>query len=128
MIEALRVPDVVLTGHVSDDDLLAYYSVADVFVCLSEHEGYCVPLVEAMNAGVPVLAHAAGAVEETLDGGGVLLRDKRPELVAELVHELVTNAALRREVLASQEAAIARVRARDFAALLLDRLAPVLAS
>ena len=125
--EALRVKNVVLTGHVAQDDLLAYYEAADVFVCLSEHEGYCVPLVEAMHAGVPVIAYAAGAVEETLDGGGVLLREKPPELVAELAHALVTDAALRARTLETQRRALERAKARDFGALLLERLAPVLA-
>jgi glycosyltransferase involved in cell wall biosynthesis len=127
LIDELRVKNVVLTGHVAQDDLLAYYEVADVFVCLSEHEGYCVPLVEAMNAGVPVIAYAAGAVEETLDGGGVLLREKPPELVAELAHALVTDETLRARTLETQRRAVERVRTRDFGALLRERLAPVLA-
>lgn len=125
-IDALRLRDVVLAGHVDHDDLLAYYSVAHAFVCLSEHEGYCVPLLEAMDAGVPVIAFDAGAVRETLRGGGLLLREKPPELVAELVHEVVTNHALRGELLESQRRAIAAVRGLDFRALLLERLAPVL--
>ena len=126
MIKRLRLQDVVLTGHVEDDDLRAYYSVADLFLCLSEHEGYCVPLVEAMHFGVPVVAFDAGAVRETLDGGGVLLTSKRPEEVAHLLHEIVANPALRRSVLATQQRTIAAVRATDFGALLLDRLQPVL--
>jgi L-malate glycosyltransferase len=85
-----------------------------------------VPLVEAMNAGVPVIAYAAGAVEETLDGGGVLLREKPPELVAELAHALVTDETLRARTLETQRRALERVRARDFGALLLERLSPVL--
>ena len=65
-------------------------------------------------------------VAETLQGGGVLLKDKHPELVAELVHSLVSDPDLRRAVLATQENALAKLRATDFAALLMDRLAPVL--
>jgi glycosyltransferase involved in cell wall biosynthesis len=126
LIESLRLRNVVLTGHVAHDELLAYYEVADAFLCLSEHEGYCVPLVEAMDAGVPVIAYDAGAVRETLDGGGILLTEKPPALVAELIHALLTDAELRRRVLATQQRAVERVRARDFGALLLDRLAPVL--
>ncbi len=128
MIETLRLDEVVFTGQVDDDDLRAYYSLADVFLCLSEHEGYCVPLVEAMALGVPVVAFDAGAVRETLRGGGLLLHDKRPELVAELLHDVVHDARLRRAVLATQERALAELRALDFGALLLERLAPVLGS
>ena len=127
-VRALRLDEVVFTGHLDDDDVLACYSVADVFLCLSEHEGYCVPVVEAMSLGIPVIAYDAGAVAETLRGGGILLKEKRPEIVAELIASVLGDAALRRAVLATQERAIAAVRATDFGALLMDRLAPVLNS
>lgn len=126
MVEALRVDEVVLTGQVDHDDLLACYSVADAFLCLSEHEGFCVPLIEAMALGVPVLAWDAGAVRETLRGGGLLLRDKQPELVGELLGEVVNEGPLRRAVLETQARALAEWRAVDFGALLLERLRPVL--
>ena len=126
MVRTLRLDEVVFAGHVDDDDLLGYYSVADLFLCLSEHEGFCVPIVEAMAMGVPVVAYDAGAVAETLRGGGVLLKDKRPEVVAELVREVLTRDDLRASVLATQERAIREVRETDFGALLLERLAPVL--
>ena len=118
--------NVVLTGHVAQDDLLAYYEVADVFVCLSEHEGYCVPLLEAMSFGLPVVAYDAGAVAETLRGGGVLLRDKSPDWVAEVVHAVLTLPALRRQVAEGERRVMDALRATDFRALLLERLAPVL--
>jgi len=85
-----------------------------------------VPLQEAMHFGLPVLAYEAGAVRETLHGGGVLLKDKRPEQVAELIHEVLHDQALRRAILATQDHAIREVRGTDFGALLLDRLSPVL--
>jgi L-malate glycosyltransferase len=127
LVRALRVEEVVFTGHVDHDDLLACYAAGDVFLCLSEHEGYCVPLVEAMVAGLPVVAHDAGAVRETLRGGGLLLEDKPPERVAALLHELATDPLLRQAVLARQARAVAEIRALDFGALLADRLSPVLA-
>jgi glycosyltransferase involved in cell wall biosynthesis len=126
MVRRLRLDEVVFTGHVDDDELLACYSVADVFLCLSEHEGFCVPLLEAMTFGIPVLAYDAGAVAETLRGGGVLLKDKRPEAVAEVVQAVRADPALRRAVLATQERALREVRAVDFRTLLMERLAPVL--
>jgi len=126
MVRDLRLDEVVFSGHVDDDELMAFYSVADLFLCLSEHEGFCVPLLEAMTFGIPVVAYDAGAVAETLRGGGVLLREKRPEAVAELVHVLRTDPALRWSVLATQERTLREVRAVDFGALLMDRLSPVL--
>jgi glycosyltransferase involved in cell wall biosynthesis len=127
MVASLGVDNVVFTGHVDDDDLRACYAAADLFLCLSDHEGFCVPLLEAMNYGVPVVAFDTGAVSETLRGGGVLLRDKsRPEETAELVNAVLVDPKLRGAVLATQERAVAEVRATDFGALLRERLAPVL--
>src|SRR5437762_51908 len=59
-------------GHVSDEELVAFYEIADLFLCASEHEGFCVPLVEAFYKQVPVLAYAATAVPSTMVGAGVL--------------------------------------------------------
>lgn len=125
-VHDLRVQNVVFTGQVTQGDLIAAYRSSQAFLCLSEHEGFCVPLQEAMHFGLPVVAYDAGAVRETLHGGGVLLREKRPEQVAELVHQILRDGALRRNILATQERAIGEVRATDFGALLLDRLSPVL--
>ena len=126
LVDHLRLDEVVFTGQVDDDDLYAYYRLADAFLCLSEHEGFCVPLQEAMVFGVPVIAYDAGAVRETLKGGGVLLKEKRPELVAELLHEVIRDGALREGVLATQARAVGEIRGTDFGALLRDRLRPVL--
>jgi L-malate glycosyltransferase len=98
------------TGPVPDEDLAAFYRWADVYVSLSEHEGFCVPLVEAMAADVPVLAYAAGAVPETLGGAGVLFAPKDLEFAAELLGALVYDRPVREAVLAGQ-----RRRLADFA-------------
>jgi len=126
LVSELRLDEVVFTGQVDDDELYAYYREADLFLCLSEHEGFCVPLQEAMHFGVPVVAYDAGAVRETLRGGGILLREKRPEEVAELLGRLRRDERLRRAVLAAQEHAMDEIRSTDFGALLLERLQPVL--
>ena len=84
------------TGPVPDEDLGAFYRWADVYVSLSEHEGFCVPLVEAMAADVPVLAYAAGAVPETLGGAGMLFSPKDLEHAAELMGMLVYDRSVRR--------------------------------
>ena len=79
------------TGPVPDEDLAAYYRTASVYVSLSEHEGFCVPLLEAMAADVPVLAYASTAVPDTLGGAGVQFHPKDLELAAELLGELAYN-------------------------------------
>ena len=66
----------IFTGPVPDAELAAYYRHAAVYVSLSEHEGFCVPLIEAMAADVPVLAYAAAAVPDTLGGAGVQFAPK----------------------------------------------------
>jgi glycosyltransferase involved in cell wall biosynthesis len=118
-IARLGVSDVHLQGHVSNEELVAYYNVADVFVCASEHEGFCVPLIEAFHMAIPVIAYAAAAVPATMDGGGLLVQTKDPLAVAGLVNELVTNTTLQDRVLANQDDALERLRRRDFAATLL---------
>ena len=98
------------TGPVPDDDLAAFYRWADAYVSLSEHEGFCVPLVEAMAADVPVVAYAAGAVPETLGGAGLLFEPKDLELAAELLGTVVYDREVRARVLHGQ-----RERVRAFA-------------
>ncbi len=106
----------VFTGKVPDDELAAYYRMADAYVSLSEHEGFCVPLVEAMAADVPILAYGAAAVPETLGGAGVTFTPKDLEYAAELLGLLVYDDALRASVLAGQ-----RRRLADFGAERIDR-------
>jgi glycosyltransferase involved in cell wall biosynthesis len=98
------------TGPVPDEDLAAFYRWADVYVSLSEHEGFCVPLIEAMAADVPVMAYAAGAVPETLGGAGVLFAPKDLEFAAEMLGTLVYDRPVREAVIEGQ-----RRRLADFA-------------
>jgi glycosyltransferase involved in cell wall biosynthesis len=111
---SLGARDVHFTGHVSNAELIAYYGAADVFLCASEHEGFCVPLTEAFHMGVPVLAYAAAAVPSTMDGGGVLFDTRDPIRAAALVDAVVRDAGLREGVLNAQDAALERLRTRDF--------------
>jgi glycosyltransferase involved in cell wall biosynthesis len=101
--ERLGDTGVTLTGSITESSLAAHYRAADVFVCLSEHEGFCIPLVEAMRNGVPVVAYDAGAVGETLGGAGVLLRTLDPLLIAETVYRVATDEVLRAELIEGQK-------------------------
>src|SRR4029078_10682735 len=89
-------------GHVSDEELVAFYEVADLFLCASEHEGFCVPLVEAFYEEIPVLAYAATAVPATMDGAGVLFEDKTPAHVAELMDAIVSDPILQDRIVEGQ--------------------------
>ncbi len=109
-ITALGLDDAVrLTGSISDAALTAHYRAADVFVCLSEHEGFCVPLLEAMHHRVPIVAFAAAAVPETLGDAGLCLPRKAPAAVAHAVSTVLENPGLRAQLAHASEA-----RLRDF--------------
>ena len=109
LIHEFEIPRdrVIFTGAVPDDELATYYRNADVYVSLSEHEGFCVPLLEAMSADVPVLAYSSTAVPDTLGGAGVQFAPKDLEYAAELLGELAYNDSLRRQVIAGQRARLA---------------------
>jgi len=91
----LELNEVHFAGKVSFAELLNLYRSSTVFVSLSEHEGFCIPLLECMKFGLPIVAYANPAVEETLQGSGILLQEKSPEIVAEAVDLLVSDASLR---------------------------------
>jgi glycosyltransferase involved in cell wall biosynthesis len=97
-----------VTGSVDPSVLEAYLRGADVFVCASEHEGFCVPIVEAMGHGVPVVAYGTTAVPETVGDAGLLLATKDPLRFAAAVHRVATDAELRSRL---SEAARRRVDA-----------------
>ncbi len=99
-----------VAGSLTPEALEAYYRAADVFVCASEHEGFCVPLVEAMGHGVPVVAYGATAVPETVGDAGIVLPTKDPLRFATAVRRVVTDGELRARL-----AVAARARVEAFA-------------
>lgn len=110
LAEGLGLADVHFLGHVDFRDLCTYYRIADLYLVMSEHEGFCVPLLEAMHFGVPIVARAAAAIPATLGPAGLLLREKRFEEIAELMHLVISDKALRERVIAA-----GRERIKDFA-------------
>jgi glycosyltransferase involved in cell wall biosynthesis len=104
-------------GSVTPGELVAYFATADVFVCCSDHEGFCVPLLEAMHHGVPVVAYGAAAVPETVGAGGLVVPNKSPAHMAATVHRVVEDPELRQTLTSAGRARLtelepARVRAR----------------
>ena len=110
----LGVDDVHILGQVTDEALTGLYDVADLFLCASEHEGFCVPIIEAFHKRIPVLAYAAAAVPATMDGGGVLYDSRDPRRIAALAHALISDHDLGDRVLAAQDGALDRLLAQDF--------------
>lgn len=101
-VDALGVPDVHFTGHVPFGHILAYYHLADGFVCMSEHEGFCIPLVEAMYFNIPIIAYDSSAVGETLGQGGILLKEKEFLLGAACLAEVQQDKLFRDKILSLQ--------------------------
>ncbi|HTT86201.1 MAG TPA: glycosyltransferase family 4 protein, partial [Acidimicrobiales bacterium] len=109
-IAELGLDDAVSVGPATPAELEAYYQATDVFVCASEHEGFCVPLIEAMAHDVPIVAYSATAVPETVAGAGLLLDSKAPLAFAATVHRVVSDDRLRARLMAAGTR-----RAADFA-------------
>lgn len=101
--------DVFFSGMSKFNDILAYYRVADVFLSMSEHEGFCVPLVEAMYFNIPIIARDTSAIAGTLGGSGILLPDNNPMVAAEMINRVVTDQQLKNAVIKNQQ-----IRLKDF--------------
>jgi len=101
---------VILTGLLSDELLHNWYRRADLYVSLSHHEGFGVPLVEAMAHRIPVIAWAAGAIPYTLDGAGELMLDRSSEVAARAMLRLATDVEHRNAVIERQCRALERFK------------------
>ncbi len=126
LVLKLDMEDVHFTGNVDFAELLSYFRLADVYLSMSEHEGFGVPLVESFYVGLPVVAYAAGAVEETLNGGGILLREKDFLRTAALLDQLQRGDSFRRAVLNSQKKALEKYSTDNVGRILLDHIKTVM--
>lgn len=127
LVQRLELQDVLFTGEVTQRELVSLYKIADVLLCMSEHEGFCVPLVEAMYFRVPIVAFDAGAVAETLAGAGVLVKKKRHQSIAEMIDLLLTDEGLRSRLLQVQDERLRHFKnTGDLEARLLDKIRTVM--
>lgn len=118
----LTSDDIVFTGHIPFDELLALYRLADLFVSMSEHEGFCLPLIESCLFSVPVLAYAAGAIPETLGGAGVVVAEKRIGDIAGVAEQMMTDEKMRKKLKKLEAERIRRYKRESDPKLLLDLL------
>ncbi len=88
-------------GCLADSEVQALYRNASVYMCMSEHEGFCLPVVEAMHFGLPVICYDSSALADTVAQGGVLVKHKRHAELAELVNEICTNLDLRQALVSA---------------------------
>ena len=101
-VKKLDLTDVVFTGQISFDELLAIYASAAFFICTSEHEGYGMPLVEAMLFDIPVIGYDVAAVGDTMGKGGVLIDNKNPVYIAKVVQHIQNDERLKKIILQGQ--------------------------
>jgi len=111
-----------LPGAVSREELGGFYRAADVFLCLSEHEGFCIPLVEAMAFDLPVVAYRSTGVPYAMGGAGVMVSAKRYDLIAELIEVVVRNEAVRSRLLQGQRRRLKELAPDRFAGTLRKRI------
>jgi glycosyltransferase involved in cell wall biosynthesis len=119
----LELPNVCFERFASPEGLSAYYELADVFVTASDHEGYCLPLVESMHRQVPVIARSRGGMPEALGSGGLMYDDASPEELAQLIHLVLSEPGLKQGVLDSQAKRMQQIASRDAAGELKSLLA-----
>jgi glycosyltransferase involved in cell wall biosynthesis len=100
--------NVKITGQVGDEELFGWYRAANAYVSLSEHEGFGVPLIEAMAFDLPVIAYASSAVPETLGEAGISISDKDPATLLEALIRVHQDRAYREEVIRSQRSRLLR--------------------
>lgn len=113
-------------GSVPQHQLNTFYRYADIFLCMSEHEGFCIPLIESMIHDVPVLAYAAGAVPETMDNAGIIFTEKRYGMIAELMGKIINDKSLRTAIINGQQLRLARYNARNPSLELKNALKPLM--
>ena len=109
----LDLPNVCFEGFAAPSGLAAYYRVADAYVCPSIHEGYCLPLIEAMHCAVPVIAREAGGMPEAMDGAGVMYSGLDEVELAELINRVLTDRKLSTKILDSQRERMQRLKTRE---------------
>ncbi|WP_375104165.1 glycosyltransferase [Paenibacillus sp. RS8] len=103
LVKQLSIDDVYITGHVPFNDILTYYKNADIFLNMSEHEGFCVPILEAMKFEIPIISYKEAAVPETMGNGGLLFLEKDYKSIASLIKVVVSDLSLQERLLINQK-------------------------
>jgi glycosyltransferase involved in cell wall biosynthesis len=122
LVEDLELTDVHFPGRIDFAELLACFRLADVYLSMSEHEGFGVPIVESFYLRLPVVAYAAGAVEETMNGGGILLREKNFARTAALLDKMCRDETFRNRIVVSQKKALKKFSRENVSKILLDHI------
>ncbi|NRT90802.1 glycosyltransferase [Clostridium beijerinckii] len=109
-VKKLKLTDVYFTGHIPFKDIIAYYKIADVFLCMSEHEGFCVPLLESMYFNVPIIAFNSSAISYTLGDSGILLNNKNYIEYSEVIRKIMQDNTYKQELIGKQKSNLQKFR------------------
>ena len=115
----LKPEEICFTGHIPDDEMFSLYKASDVFLSLSEHEGFGLPFIESMVFDLPIIAYDCTAVPFTLDGAGVLIGHKKVEYVAELIDLVAHQKKVRQDIIRGQQERLERFKKIDKQKILL---------
>lgn len=119
----LKPEEITFTGHIPDEEMFALYRAADVFLSLSEHEGFGLPFVESMVFDCPIIAYNSTAVPYTLGDSGILINDNESvDTIGELVHRVTHDEALRETIISSQRRQLETCKSRDLGKVLVNLL------
>ncbi|MFB0566595.1 MAG: glycosyltransferase family 4 protein [Candidatus Aminicenantaceae bacterium] len=118
----LKSEEICFTGHIPDEEMYAIYRASNVFLSLSEHEGFGLPFIESMIFDLPIIAYDCTAVPYTLDGAGALIKHKRVNYVGELVNIVAHDRKLRERLIAGQRQSLRKFKEKENERFLLDKL------
>jgi glycosyltransferase involved in cell wall biosynthesis len=102
LIDELNISDVYFPGHISFEDMVSYYKIANIYICMSEHEGFCLPLLESMHFGIPIIAYKSSGIPFTLKDSGIMVPEKRYEEIAELIDVIMNDEDLKKGIISKQ--------------------------
>ncbi len=116
----LKPEEICFTGHIPDEEMFALYKASDVFLSLSEHEGFGLPFVESMIFDLPIIAFNSTAVPYTLGDSGVLISDNEcVDKIGELIHLVAHDEEIRKTIISSQRLQLERYKSTDLRKFLL---------
>ncbi|UCH98812.1 MAG: glycosyltransferase family 4 protein [Candidatus Aminicenantes bacterium] len=122
LVGRLEIKNVHFTGHIPDEELISYFKLSHLYLHLSEHEGFCAPIPESYYLNIPVVAYNAGAVKETMNGGGILVNQKDFVRMAALIDQILTDSSLKEKILRSQQQTLKKYLKNKTGKILLDHL------
>ena len=103
LLDRLKLENVYITGQINFRELISYYRIADVFISMSEHEGFCVPILESMYFDIPIIANNSSGIPYTLENSGILVNKKNYIEIAEMVNILIKDSELQKKIVRKQK-------------------------